>query len=534
MTAERLQKVLASAGIASRRDCEGMIAAGRVTVNGRVIQEPGTRVDLNDDVVEVDGQPVRKPTSRTYLVLHKPVGVVSTVDDPQGRPTVIDLVDVPARVYPVGRLDVDSEGLLLLTDDGEMTHQLTHPRYEVEKEYRALLDKPLDPEAMRQWREGVLLSGEPTSPAWVDLLETTDEGPWFRIVLREGRKRQIRDVAHLLGYEVKRLIRVREGDLLLGDLPLRQWRPLTSEEIAALQAHVATRPRDAAPPASSSASSRPARPARADDRRDDDRAARPSRPDDRADRPSRPDDRADRPSRPDDRRDDDRADRPRSGGYAPRRDEGQGPRSGGSGGYPRRDEGQGPRSGGSGYGQGRDEGQRSRTGGVYGQRREEGSGTGGGYPRRDEGQGPRSGGSDSGPRRDEGRPIREGYSPFRSDRGRSDQGDASRGRNDDRDSRPRRPDSDSRPARPVDASPRPERPRPADASPRPERPRAPERSVRDDRPESRPEPRAETPPREPKDHTPGATRTRGAIFRSRPSGRPNFQIRPRPKDAEKE
>ncbi|MEI8308863.1 MAG: pseudouridine synthase, partial [Chloroflexales bacterium] len=288
MTAERLQKVLASAGIASRRDCEGMIAAGRVTVNGRVVQEPGTRVDLNDDVVEVDGQPVRKPTSRTYLVLHKPVGVVSTVDDPQGRPTVIDLVDVPARVYPVGRLDVDSEGLLLLTDDGEMTHQLTHPRYEVEKEYRALLDKPLDSEAVRQWREGVLLSGELTSPAWVDLLETTDEGPWFRIVLREGRKRQIRDVAHLLGYEVKRLIRIREGDLLLGDLPLRQWRPLTPEEIAALHAHVATRPRDVAPAVSSAPSSRPARSARPDDR-----PARSARPDDR---PARPDDR-----RPDDR-----------------------------------------------------------------------------------------------------------------------------------------------------------------------------------------------------------------------------------------
>ncbi|MEI7770410.1 MAG: pseudouridine synthase, partial [Chloroflexales bacterium] len=290
MTAERLQKVLASAGIASRRDCEGMIAAGRVTVNGRVIQEPGTRVDLSEDVVEVDGQPVRKPTTRTYLVLNKPVGVVSTVDDPQGRPTVIDLVDVPARIYPVGRLDVDSEGLLLLTDDGELTHQLTHPRYEVEKEYRALLDRPLDSDAMRQWREGVLLNGEPTSPAWVDLVETTDEGPWFRVVLREGRKRQIREVARLLGYEVSRLIRIREGDLHLGDLPLRQWRPLTPEEISALHAHVATRPRDAAPTAPSSQASRPARPPRADDR----------------------------------------SDRPR-GEYGPRRDEGSAPRSGGYG-----------------------------------------------------------------------------------------------------------------------------------------------------------------------------------------------------------
>ncbi|MBX0329267.1 rRNA pseudouridine synthase, partial [Oscillochloris sp. ZM17-4] len=336
MSAERLQKVLASAGVASRRDCEGLISAGRVSVNGRVVQEPGTRVDLDEDVVEVDGNPVRRPTERTYLVLNKPVGFVSTVDDPQGRPTVLDLVDVPARVYPVGRLDVDSEGLLLLTDDGELTHQLTHPRFEIEKEYRALLDRPLDSEALRQWREGVLLNGEPTAPAWVDLSETTEEGPWFRVVLREGRKRQIREVARLLGYEVLRLIRVREGDLHLADLPLREWRPLTPQEIASLHAHVASRPRDAASSAKPERSARP----RSEGRRDDDRPARPPRDDDR--------------------RDDDRADRPRSGGYAPRRDEGQGGRGGYSGG-PRRDEGQGGRGGySSGYSSGgprRDEGQ---------------------------------------------------------------------------------------------------------------------------------------------------------------------------------
>ncbi|NTW04025.1 MAG: rRNA pseudouridine synthase, partial [Oscillochloris sp.] len=193
MSAERLQKVLASAGIASRRDCEEMIAAGRVKVNGRVAQEPGTRVDLDEDVVEVDGQPVRKPTTRTYLVLHKPVGFVSTVDDPQNRPTVIDLVDVPARVYPVGRLDVDSEGLLLLTDDGELTHYLTHPKFEVEKEYRVLLDRPLESDALREWRSGLMLNGEMTAPAKVALLETTDEGVLYAVVLREGRKRQIRE-----------------------------------------------------------------------------------------------------------------------------------------------------------------------------------------------------------------------------------------------------------------------------------------------------------------------------------------------------
>ena len=245
MSAERLQKVLAGAGIASRRDCEALIAAGRVTVNGKVVLEPGLRVDPEQDVIQVDGEVVRRPVERTYIMLHKPVGYVSTVDDPHGRPTVLDLVDTPTRVFPVGRLDVDSEGLILLTDDGELTHYLTHPKFEVEKEYRVLLDRPLDSEALRQWRNGVLLNDELTAPAWVELIETAPEGPWYRIVLREGRKRQIREVAKLLGYEVQRLIRVREGDIALGDLPPREWRPLTPEEIAKLRSHVPARaPRD--------------------------------------------------------------------------------------------------------------------------------------------------------------------------------------------------------------------------------------------------------------------------------------------------
>jgi len=238
---ERLQKVLASAGIASRRDCEALIAAGRVTVNGRVVVVPGTRVDLEHDEVRVDGQPIRMPAKRTYIMLHKPAGVVSTAEDTHGRPTVLDLVNVPERVFPVGRLDIDSEGLILLTDDGELAYALTHPSFEVEKEYRVLLDRPLTPEALRSWRNGVLLDGEMTAPAWVELIGTAPEGVWVRIVLREGRKRQIRAVAKLLGYEVRRLIRVREGNLSLGDLPPRSWRYLTDEEVAALRAHISTR-----------------------------------------------------------------------------------------------------------------------------------------------------------------------------------------------------------------------------------------------------------------------------------------------------
>ncbi|MFV9506927.1 MAG: pseudouridine synthase, partial [Oscillochloridaceae bacterium umkhey_bin13] len=242
MSAERLQKVLASAGIASRRDCEALIAAGRVSVNGRVVQEPGMRVDLAQDLVLVDGNPVRPPSSRTYVMLHKPVGFVSTVDDPHGRPTVLELVATTARVFPVGRLDVDSEGLILLTDDGELTHHLTHPKFEVEKEYRVLLDRPLDADALREWRNGILLDDEMTAPAKVVLAETSAEGVWYSVVLREGRKRQIRATARLLGYEVHRLIRVREGDLLLGDLPVRESRPLTDDEVARLRTHITTRP----------------------------------------------------------------------------------------------------------------------------------------------------------------------------------------------------------------------------------------------------------------------------------------------------
>jgi 23S rRNA pseudouridine2605 synthase len=182
------------------------------------------------------------PEQHTYILLHKPAGVVSTAQDPQGRPTVIDLVGSQTRIFPVGRLDANSEGLLILTNDGALTHHLTHPRFAVEKEYHALLTRPLDARAMRQWREGVLLDGQRTAPALVEPMERTDQGAWVRVVLREGRKRQIREVARLLGYEVRRLIRVREGKLVLGDLPAGHWRHLSSAEVQALRAHLEQAP----------------------------------------------------------------------------------------------------------------------------------------------------------------------------------------------------------------------------------------------------------------------------------------------------
>lgn len=237
MSTERLQKVLASAGIASRRDCEKLIASGRVMVNGRVVREVGIRVDVENDVVSVDGTPVKQPVEWTYIMLHKPVGVVSTVDDPHGRPTVVDLVNSSVRLFPVGRLDVTSEGLLLLTNDGELTYRLTHPSFEVEKEYHVLLDRVPTEQDLQRWSAGVMLDDEHTVPAQVEVLEHMGADGWVRVIMREGRKRQIREVARLLGYTVHRLIRVREGSLILGDLPSGQWRALQPAEVQALRSH---------------------------------------------------------------------------------------------------------------------------------------------------------------------------------------------------------------------------------------------------------------------------------------------------------
>ncbi len=237
---ERLHKVLARAGVAALRPAEDMIMAGRVTVNGRVVRELGARVDAEADVIAVDGElvEIRQPTDpHRYVILHKPVGVISTAQDTHDRPTVVGLVPSDRRLFPVGRLDADSEGLILLTDDGDLAYRLTHPRFEVEKEYRVLLDRAPSVEDLRAWREGVELEGEMTMPAWVEVLERTPAGVWIRVVMREGRNRQIRAIARMLGYEVLRLIRVREGPITLNDLPAGQWRDLTPAEIQMLRAH---------------------------------------------------------------------------------------------------------------------------------------------------------------------------------------------------------------------------------------------------------------------------------------------------------
>jgi 23S rRNA pseudouridine2605 synthase len=237
---ERLQKVLAHAGVASRRHAEQLIAGGRVTVNGEVVRQLGTRVDPRRDEVRVDGQPIRPAISHTYILLHKPAGPVTAASDPQGRATVLDLLppDLRARrVYPVGRLDRDSEGLLLLTDDGELALRLTHPRYALAKEYHALVGGRPSPSALRLLERGVELAGEtmPTAPARAWVIRPEGERTWVGLEIHEGRNRQVRRMLEAVGHPVLRLRRVRVGPQRLGALRAGAWRPLAEQEVRALR-----------------------------------------------------------------------------------------------------------------------------------------------------------------------------------------------------------------------------------------------------------------------------------------------------------
>jgi 23S rRNA pseudouridine2605 synthase len=234
----RLQKVLAQVGIGSRRVCEDLIAEGRITVNGAVATL-GRRVDPATDRIAVDGVPLSvRPGLVTYL-LNKPVGVVSTASDPQGRPTVVDLLPAEPRVHPVGRLDVDSEGLLLLTNDGDLTFHLTHPRFGVEKEYLVAVRGRLRPVEVRRLREGVVLDDGITAPARVALVEPG----LARITIHEGRNRQVRRMCAAVGHPVERLVRTRIGPLADRSLAPGEWRALTFAEVRALAtaAHEADR-----------------------------------------------------------------------------------------------------------------------------------------------------------------------------------------------------------------------------------------------------------------------------------------------------
>lgn len=231
---ERLQKVLAASGIASRRAAEEIIRAGRVKVNGQVVTEMGIKVDPTRDRILVDNRQLSRPRPR-YIILNKPSGYITTMDDPRGRWTVRDLVETSERVFPVGRLDRDTEGLLLMTNDGEVANRLMHPRYGIEKEYQALVTPLPTADAIRALGEGIELiedNGKRVriSPAKVSLLPIKRGEQWIRIVIREGRKRQVRRMLEAVGCEVQRLIRVRLGPLVLTGVPKGMWRELTPGE----------------------------------------------------------------------------------------------------------------------------------------------------------------------------------------------------------------------------------------------------------------------------------------------------------------
>ena len=233
----RLQKVLARVGYGSRRVCDDLIAAGRVLVNGEVALL-GRRVDPETALIEVDGAPIGVRPGLVHYLLNKPAGVVTTADDPRGRPTVVGLVPAEPRVFPVGRLDADTEGLLLLTNDGELAHRLTHPSYGVEKEYVAEVEGTPSRAALRMLREGVELDDGMTAPAKASLMDPSV----VRLTIHEGRNRQVRRMCAEVGHPVTRLVRVRVGPIADRSLAPGAWRELTVGELRSLQQAVATKP----------------------------------------------------------------------------------------------------------------------------------------------------------------------------------------------------------------------------------------------------------------------------------------------------
>jgi len=232
---ERLQKILAKAGIASRRAAEQLITAGRVKVNGEVVTELGSKADSEKDVITLDGNPVQLEKSKVYLVLFKPVGYMTTLKDPEGRPVVTDLLKgIPERVYPVGRLDYNTEGLLLLTNDGEWANRLMHPRHEVEKEYHVRVRGTVTPGQVALLAKGVELEDGMTAPAKARVIKASENNTWLSIAVHEGRYRQVRRMCEAVSLSVVRLKRVRYGTLDIGGLKPGEFRHLSAVEVEQL------------------------------------------------------------------------------------------------------------------------------------------------------------------------------------------------------------------------------------------------------------------------------------------------------------
>jgi 23S rRNA pseudouridine2605 synthase len=237
--AERLQLVLARAGVASRHQAERLIREGRVTVNGQVIRKPGIRVVWGQDAIRVDNRLIRRLEPRVTIVLNKPKQVLSTSHDPRGRRTTADLVrKIKARIFSVGRLDYHTEGLLILTNDGELAQHLQHPRHGIPKTYRAKVKGMPTAEALQHLRSGVMLDRRRTAPAQVKKIGTTGKNTWLEITIKEGRYRQIRRMCWAVGHPVLKLKRTRYGPIRLGNLKPGTYRDLTPDEMAKLREYV--------------------------------------------------------------------------------------------------------------------------------------------------------------------------------------------------------------------------------------------------------------------------------------------------------
>jgi 23S rRNA pseudouridine2605 synthase len=233
----RLNKLLASRGLGARRKCDRLIQDGSVRVNGTVVKEPGTQVDADNDQIAVHGRPIPGPSAMRYLMLHKPVGVITTLDDPEGRPTVRTLLPPGPRLFPVGRLDAETSGLLIATNDGELAHHLMHPRYGVRKVYRVRIDRPADPQQIVRLRTGVEFEPRVMSaPCEVRMRNARAARAEIEIALHEGRYRQVRRMCEAVGLAVKGLHRSAYGPLRIGTLPRGAWRDLTKEEVRRLRA----------------------------------------------------------------------------------------------------------------------------------------------------------------------------------------------------------------------------------------------------------------------------------------------------------
>ena len=232
----RLQKYIAMSGIASRRAAEGMIDEGRVKVNGKKVTEQGTKVETGRDTVTVDNKPVEIKDKKYYIMLNKPAGYVSTAKDQFDRPTVVDIVkeEVGTRIFPVGRLDYETEGLLLMTNDGDFTYKITHPKFQKDKTYIAVINGGIAIPDLNRLRKGVKVEDYTTSPAQVEIMDAAGGKTAIKITIHEGRNRQVRKMFEALGYTVIALKRIKIGELELGNLPVGRWRHLTSHEINCL------------------------------------------------------------------------------------------------------------------------------------------------------------------------------------------------------------------------------------------------------------------------------------------------------------